>query len=138
MWICHKDCSTVNWCQLYDVFTYLRVLLIDKDLCECQNISNKFPCALLFALFIPRSPFFGKGFLSHVVFIYSICSVFEIFLAKRMIIRISSLKIMLIFVNMFLLRRRKKRRILYHYQCWTLIFLMWMCRMVFIPSILPW
>ena len=34
------------------VFTYIHALLIDKDLCECQNILIKFLCALLFVSFI--------------------------------------------------------------------------------------
>ena len=31
-------------CHLYRVFTYIYCLLIEKDICDCQNISNKFPC----------------------------------------------------------------------------------------------
>ena len=37
-------------------------LLIDKDLCECQNISINFPCALLYASFIWRIHFFCKSY----------------------------------------------------------------------------
>ena len=36
------------------VFTYIHALLIDKDLCECQNILIRFPRDLLFMSFIWR------------------------------------------------------------------------------------
>ena len=45
-------------CHLYHVFTYNHSILIDKDLCECQNILIKFPCAFLFVSFIRRNLYF--------------------------------------------------------------------------------
>ena len=32
------------------MFTYIHSVMIDKSLCECQNISINFPCAILFYL----------------------------------------------------------------------------------------
>ena len=42
---CYKtrcsSCDTLTWHQIYCVFTYIYSLLIEKDLCDCQNISVK-------------------------------------------------------------------------------------------------
>ena len=47
--------KTPTWRHLYHVFTYIYSLLIEKDIYECRNISNKFPC-------ICEISFFGKSF----------------------------------------------------------------------------
>ena len=39
--------KTVMWHRLYCVFTYIYSLKIEKGLCECRNLSVKYPCALL-------------------------------------------------------------------------------------------
>ena len=36
--------ETVMWHCLYHVFTYIYSLLIEKDICDCQNISVKLLC----------------------------------------------------------------------------------------------
>ena len=33
-----------NWCHLYRVFTYIYSLLIEKDICDCWNISIMLAC----------------------------------------------------------------------------------------------
>ena len=54
--------ETVMWCHLYCVFTYIYSLLIEKDICDCWNVSVEIPC--LCVAFIRRSlHFFGKSFL---------------------------------------------------------------------------
>ena len=35
---------TLTWRRLYHVFTYIYSLLIEKYICDCQNISIKLPC----------------------------------------------------------------------------------------------
>ena len=63
----------VMWCHLYGVFTYTYSLLTEKDLCECWNVSVKFPCALLFICAFDKSfPFlflfsFQCGFFKFLV-----------------------------------------------------------------------
>ena len=42
--------NRITYCQdyaIFTVFTYIYFLLIVKDLCESQNISVKFPCAIV-------------------------------------------------------------------------------------------
>ena len=40
---------------------HVRALLINKDLCECQNVSVKFPCAFFICVFHSEtSSFFGR------------------------------------------------------------------------------
>ena len=51
-----------KWHHLYCVFTYMYSLLIEKDLCECQNVSIKLLCALscedIFIFSVSVSPFY--------------------------------------------------------------------------------
>ena len=59
-----KIIYNVTWHHLYCVFTYIS-LLIEKDLCECQNVSAKFLCVLFSAFNLETSSFFfffGKSF----------------------------------------------------------------------------
>ena len=44
--------TTGVWHQFYSMFTDISFLLIKKDLCDSQNISIKFPHALLVYLYI--------------------------------------------------------------------------------------
>ena len=39
----HKKASLIQH-HLYCVFTYIYSLLIEKDICDCQNVSVKLPC----------------------------------------------------------------------------------------------
>jgi hypothetical protein len=49
------------WCYLYCVFTYIHSVLIEKDIFDRLNISNKFPCVCVY--FHPEiSSFFEKSF----------------------------------------------------------------------------
>jgi hypothetical protein len=41
LWNCSK---TLTWRHLYCVFTYIYSLMIEKDICDRWNISNKFLC----------------------------------------------------------------------------------------------
>jgi hypothetical protein len=36
------------WYCLYCVFTYIYSLLIERDICDCQNISVKCPCVYVY------------------------------------------------------------------------------------------
>ena len=58
------------------MFTYIHAFLIDKDLCECQKVSNKFPCALLFVSSIWRS----LHFLARVFLFFSYFYVIDLFI----------------------------------------------------------
>ena len=40
--------KTLTWPCLYCMFTYIYSLLIKKDICDCQNISIKLPCVIIY------------------------------------------------------------------------------------------
>ena len=72
MWTHYEDEAT--WCHLYKVFTYIYFLLIEKDLCECRNVSVNFSCVYL--SLIQRSlHFFGKNFPFYSYFCVTYTSV---------------------------------------------------------------
>ena len=48
--------------HLCHVFTYIHSLLIEKDGCDRQNISIKFPCVFVFAFPTVISSIFAKSF----------------------------------------------------------------------------
>ena len=48
----------VTWPNIYCVFTYIYSHLIDRDLCESQNVSVKFICALLVHLCLSSGDLF--------------------------------------------------------------------------------
>ena len=41
-WKAHRNLTDAMWCHLYCVFTYIYSLLIEKDICNCQNVSLHF------------------------------------------------------------------------------------------------
>ena len=45
-----------SYCQLYCVFTFIRHFLIDKDVCNCQNISLFSQCSFVFVLHLEITP----------------------------------------------------------------------------------
>ena len=34
----------MTWCHLYCMFTYIYSFLIEKEICDCRNLSVKLPC----------------------------------------------------------------------------------------------
>ena len=62
VYLLYLACISVTWCHNYCVCTNVYSLLIDKDLCDSQNITIKFLCALLSicALHPETSSFFSK------------------------------------------------------------------------------
>jgi hypothetical protein len=36
--------ESITWCHLYHMITYIYSLLIEKDICDCQNVPIKLPC----------------------------------------------------------------------------------------------
>ena len=69
--------KTVTWRYLYCMFRYTYSLLIEKDLCECRNVSVKFSCVYLCLLSGDFFILFGKSFLSFILIIinYKVWSV---------------------------------------------------------------
>ena len=69
------------WRHLYLVFTYIYFLLIEKDICDRRNISNKFLC-----VFPPEIlSFFDGIFLSFIIFcakIYFVVHIFPVFILQ--------------------------------------------------------
>ena len=59
IWGWYQGCNSVIWSLIFSLFTYIYSLLIEKDLCECQNISFKFICVS----HLETSQFFIKRFL---------------------------------------------------------------------------
>ena len=58
--------SQMSWCHFYCVFTLIHSLLIEKDICDCQNFSVKLPCVCmcllsgdLFIFWVRDSSFFS-------------------------------------------------------------------------------
>jgi hypothetical protein len=53
------------WHHLYHVFTYFYFLLIEKDICDCRNVSVNLPYVVCFSLgdlftfLVKVSPFFS-------------------------------------------------------------------------------
>ena len=43
--------ETVTWRRLYRMFTYIYSPLIEKDICDIQNVSVKLPCVYVWLLF---------------------------------------------------------------------------------------
>ena len=59
--------KTLTWHRIYHVFTYSCFFLIEKDICNRQNISIKLPCVYL--CFSSRSLyFFSERLLFHSYF----------------------------------------------------------------------
>jgi hypothetical protein len=40
----HGTYLQLAWRHLYHIFTYIYSIVIEKDICNCQNVSVKFPC----------------------------------------------------------------------------------------------
>ena len=80
-------------CHFYRVFTYVYSLLIEKDICDCQNIQNKFPCVCVCVPFLRRSlhfsvrvfPFFPIFYVIRTLVLSFPCGSFCTFSVYQMI-----------------------------------------------------
>ena len=61
--------DTVMWRHLFCVFAYIYSLLIEKDICDCRNISVKFLCVYVCLLSGDLFIFFSKSFLFLFLFL---------------------------------------------------------------------
>ena len=65
--------ESITWCHLNHVFTYIYCLVIEKDICDSQNVSVKFQCVYvclslgdLFIFLVRVSSFFSYSCLSAI------------------------------------------------------------------------
>ena len=75
-------CLTSLLC--FHIHSFIHSLLIYKDLCECQNVSLKFPCVLLFyfmsVLHTKTSSFSGKYV--YIIYIFTLITCMEVLAGK--------------------------------------------------------